>query len=188
MVRHRTTIAVMVVMVGATLIGVGGAALAQAAAGSGGSTTVDFTQVLIAIISALFSVVGGWATYLINGHLKNQQMATLLSNAVQNGLGYLQQQATKGLNGSNLTVDVRNEALASALDEALKYVKSHAAEAINHFGVNDERIKQKLTAKLGLAEIATNLATAGSSMPILAGPLAPAPDGRIQITPTARAA
>jgi hypothetical protein len=117
------------------------------------------------------------ATYLINGHVKNQQMANLLSNALQNGLGVVQQRTTAALRGTDLTVHVGPPDIQSGV----QYVIDNAAEAMRHFNIPTERIAQKLEAKLGLAEIATNLATTASPMPVIAGPLAPVPEGRIQV-------
>jgi hypothetical protein len=117
------------------------------------------------------------ATYLINGHVKNQQMANMLSNAVQNGLGIVQQRTTAALKGADLTVETPNPDIQSGV----QYVINNAAEAISHFNIPADRIAQKLEAKLGLAEIATNLATTASPLPVIAGPLAPAPEGRISV-------
>jgi hypothetical protein len=156
------------------------AALAQPITSST-SSGIDPTPIIVALINLAFPAVAAVATYLINHHVKNQQMATLLSNAVQNGVGYIQQQTIKGLPKDKLEIQAPNPDIAAGV----QYVLNNASEAITHFNIPTDRISQKLEAKLGLAEIATNLATTGAPAPILAGPLAPVPTGRIELPKSA---
>jgi hypothetical protein len=119
-----------------------------------------------------FPIVAAVATYLINAHVNNHELATQLANAVQNGLGTVQQHAAASLQqGTHLTLDTNHPAIA----EGVQYVVDNAAEAISHFNIPPERIAEKLVAKVGLAAIQTNLAATGSPMPVISGPLAPVP-------------
>jgi len=135
------------------------AARAQTQAAQGG--TIDWTPIIVAAINALFPVIAAVATYIINDKIKNQQLATQLSNAIQNGLGAIQQQATSVVVSNKVRTEVKNKAVAIGV----QYVLDNAQEAITHFKIPTDRIAQELEAKLGLAEIATNVATSGSSNP-----------------------
>lgn len=137
---------------------------------TGASNQIDLTQIVISLINLAFPAVAAVATYLINANVKNQQMATLLSNAIQNGLGVVQQRAAATARQAGLTIDVGSPEIKAGVD----YVLDNAREAIAHFKIPNERIAQKLSAKLGLAEIATNLAATASPMPVIVEPMASA--------------
>jgi hypothetical protein len=144
-------------------------------------TTIDWTPIIVALINLAFPAVAAVATYLINAHVKNQQMATLLNNAIQNGVGYIQQKTAAAVSANRADLTTTISAGNPAVQAGVDYVTQNAAEAINHFQIPNERIAQKLEAKLGLAEIQTNLAITQSPAPIIAGPLAPAPLGRVPL-------
>jgi hypothetical protein len=138
-----------------------------------GSNTsgIDLTPILVALINASFALVAGIATYLINNNVKNQQMATLLSNAVQNGLGYARQSAVGAVQRAAPTIPNIDPRIAAGV----QYVLDNAQEAIAHFEIPTERIAQKIEAKLGLAEIETNVAATASPLRVIAHPLDPVP-------------
>jgi hypothetical protein len=131
-------------------------------------------QVASIVVNALTPILIGVITAFINRHVKNQQMATLLSNAVQNSLGIVQQQIARSGDGT-LTFDVRDPRLRQAIQNGANYVTQHAGEAKDYFGIDNSAIEQKIEAKLGLAAMATNLAETASPSPIVAGPLSPVP-------------
>jgi hypothetical protein len=68
-------------------------ALSQTSAASDARGGIDPTPILVALINLAFSLVAAVATYLINANVKNQQLATQLTNAVQNAMGTVQQHA-----------------------------------------------------------------------------------------------
>lgn len=144
------------------------AAYAQTDALNDQTTFVKWTPIINAVINTLFPLVAMVATYLINDKIKNQQLAQQLSNAIQNGLGIAQQSLSTTVQAANLTTTVQNPGIA----KGVQYVLDNAAEAISRFKIPPERIAQKIEAKLGLAEIATNLATTMSPDPMVK-PLAP---------------
>lgn len=149
-----------------------GVALSQTNAPTDAKGTIDLTQIIVALINLAFPIVAAVATYLINAHVKNHELATQLSNAVQNGLGTVQQQAAASLQqGTPLTLDTSHPAIA----KGVQYVIDNAAEAIKHFDIPPDRIAQKLVAKVGLAAIQTNLAATASPADGVSGPLAPVP-------------
>jgi hypothetical protein len=148
--------------------------MAQSHPADAGGHLVDFTAVIVALINQLFAIVAAVATYLINERIKNQQLATMLSHAVQNGVGIIQQKAAAQVraDGAQGTFSV---AVGSELMQAgVQYVLNNADEAIRHFNIDpgSDYIAQKISARLGLASIATNLAATASPAPVVAGPLA----------------
>lgn len=149
-----------------------GVALSQTSATSNAKGGIDPTPIIVALINLAFPIVAAVATYLINSHIKNHELAAQLSNAVQNALGSVQQHATDSLQkGSDLRLTTDHPAIA----DGVQYVINNAAEAIAHFNIPPERIAQKLVAKVGLAAIQTNLAATAAPTPVIAGPLAPVP-------------
>ena len=150
-----------------------GTAFAQGNVPSPSKEGVDFSPILVALVNNLFPIVAAVATYLINANVKNQQMATLLSNAVQNAVGTVQQKALDSLKnaGDSLYISVDDPAIRAGT----KYVLEHAKEAVAHFKIDEMKIAEKLQAKIGLASIQTNLAATASTVPGVTGPLAPAP-------------
>jgi hypothetical protein len=155
-----------------TLAVVGSQAFGQTPTPAQPSTEWNYLPLLNAIIDALLPIVVAIAAVAISKMVKNQQMASLLANAVQNSLGAVQQEVSKTVGaGGRLSMNVGSAAIVAGAD----YVSQHAGEAMKFFKLNDDVIQQKIIAKLGLAAIATNLAETASSAPVVAGPLAPVP-------------
>ena len=125
-------------------------ALAQTSATGDAKGGIDLTPILVALINLAFPVVAGVATYVINERVKNQQLATQLSNAVQNATGTVQQYAAEALRSRT---DLRLTVDDPAIRRGVQYVVDNAAEAIAHFKIPEDRIAQKLEAKVGLAAI-----------------------------------
>lgn len=155
-----------------------GVAFSQSASPS--TTGVDPTPIIVALINLVFPAIAGAATYLINANVKNKQMATLLSNAVQNAVGIVQQNAASTLQeGKPLVIPVDDP----AIKKGMEYVLKHAKEAIEHFKIDPNNIGEKLQAKIGLASIQTNLAATASTVPGVTGPLAPVPAMHSSVPP-----
>jgi hypothetical protein len=150
-----------------------GTALSQTSAASDAKGGIDFTPIVVALINLAVPAIAAWATYLINARVKDRELATQLSNAVQNALGTVQQHAADSLRGKTelrMTVD------DPAIKKGVQYVIDNAAEAIAHFNIPEKRIAEKLEAKVGLAAIETNrAATAAPLLPGISSPLAPVP-------------
>jgi hypothetical protein len=130
---------------------------------------IDLTDVIVALINALMPIVIAVAVGIINAKIKNQQMATLLGNAVRNSLGAVQQHATNKLISNRVVVPGFSPEINAGVD----YVLRHAKEAIDHYKMDHAKIAEKIQVQLGLADIATNLATTASPIPVIAGPLGP---------------
>jgi hypothetical protein len=170
MLRLKTVAIAGFLLLGVILLA--GTALSQTSAASDAKGGIDFTPIVVALINLAFPVVAGVATYLINAHVKNQQLATQLSNAVQNAVGTVQQHAADSLRGKTelrMTID------DPAIRAGVQYVVDNAAEAITHFKIPEKRIAEKLEAKVGLAAIETNRAASASPVPGISSPLAPVP-------------
>ena len=167
MLRNKNYVRVGFVLLSCGVIT--GSVFAQTVATNATKQGIDVTAIIVAIINLAFPAVAAVATYLINAHVKNQQMATILSNAVQNGVGAIQRSTADAVKRNDPTITITNPDIKAGV----QYVIDNAQEAISHFQIPTDRIAQKLDAKLGLANIATNLATTASPQPVIAPPLAP---------------
>jgi hypothetical protein len=128
-------------------------AFGQAAGAANGVAGVNMTQIILDLVNNLaFPIVGAFATYLINDKVKNHQLATQLSNAVQNGLGVIQQDATSVIKSANLTIPIQDPRFR----KGVQYVLDNAEEAVAHWRISPDKIAQKLEAKIGLAELGPN--------------------------------
>ncbi|QPF87574.1 hypothetical protein IC762_15340 [Bradyrhizobium genosp. L] len=146
---------------------------------------VDFTSIIVALINLILPAVGGIATYLINRNVKNQQLAEQLSNAVKNAVGIVQQNIDEALKNNPAVVKLQRG--DAAFQKGVDYVLQHAAEAISHFKIPEQRVAEKIEAKIGLAAVETNRAATESSADGFNGPLAPVQMMTTQI-PLARSA
>jgi hypothetical protein len=170
MFRLKTVAITGFLLLGVVLIA--GPALSQTSAANAKGEVIDLTPIVVALINLIFPAVAGVATYVINRLVKNQQLATQLSNAVENAVGYVQQHAAETLRGKT---ELRMTINDSPIKAGVKYVTDNAAEAITHFKIPTERIAEKLIAKIGLAAVETNRAATESTVPGVYSPLAPVP-------------
>ena len=134
MFRLKTVAITGFLLFGVILIA--GTALSQTSAAIAKGEVIDFTPIVVALINLVFPAVAAVATYVINGLVKNQQLAAQLSKAVENALGTVQQHAADSLKGKNLTMTVDDPAIQAGV----KYVVDNAADAITHFKIPTERI------------------------------------------------
>ena len=152
------------------------AALSQTeAVGARQTGAINFESIIIALTNQLFTIVGAVATYIINKRVRDQQLANMLSNSINYALGTVQKQVAAAGRRGDLTITARSPEIAAGV----QYVLDNAAEAVKRFEISPERIAQKIEARLGLAEIATNLAaTSSPALPAMVNPLEPVPPGR----------
>lgn len=132
--------------------------------------TIDLTQIILAIISGVFTILGIIITAVVSKYVKDKQMAALLTNAVANSLGKLQQVAEGEV--TDLTVTIPH--VPPELTPAVQYVIDHAKDALDHFGITPEAVADKITAQIGLKNITANLAL-NTSGPVAVKPLAAVP-------------
>jgi hypothetical protein len=121
---------------------------------------LDLTVIVSATITAIFSIVGSVLMVFINQKIKNHNMAMLLENALQNGLGVMQLVAQGELPKlSPITIP----GVSAKYIPAIQYAMTHASEAIEHFKLDPVSLEQKLQAREGRLNIQTNIATAAST-------------------------
>lgn len=130
---------------------------------------INFAPIVNSGINLLFAVILGFATHYINGHIRDHQLATQLSNAVENAMGTVQQYATDSVTAGNLRLPVNSV----PIQKGVEYVLANAKEALDRWPDARDRIGQKLEAKVGVVAI-----RAGASVPGVSGPLAPVPATR----------
>ncbi len=135
--------------------------------------TFDLTGVIVAIIGGIFSVVtlivGAW----MNARMKDTAARTTLETAVGNALGAIQQATTAAITTGKPQVTIPG--IKADLAPGVQYVLDHAGDEATRLGVTPSAIADKISARIGLGEIATNLAVASSPAPIIPDPLGPVP-------------
>lgn len=133
------------------------------------AASIDLTPIIVAVIGGVFSILGALAVAIINKYVTDRRMAMVLENAVQNSLGIVQQAAT-GL----ATRSAPHVGVSSDLAPGVQYVLDHAPEAIAHFNLTPDKIAEKIVSRIGLKQIATNIAaTTSSASPAIVPPLSP---------------
>jgi hypothetical protein len=134
------------------------AALAQATTPTSvttiGELIAPWLQVLLAATAGLIVALLGWLTTIINkkANLENDvsvlafeaHMRDALQTALNNAAGLIQQKATTtGVFAKPLDVG------SPELLQGLKYVTQAAPDALKHFGLDEDQLRQRLLAKLG---------------------------------------
>jgi hypothetical protein len=146
-------------------------AWAQQQAAASPSGTVDFTAIAVAAVGGIFSIISAVAVALINQHVKNQTAREVLNAAVTNSIGALQMSAQTGIRTAAPKVQLPPELVQYA--PAVEYVLDHAGQEATRFGITQEAIANKIEARLGLANIAHNLAVTANATPEVKPPLSP---------------
>lgn len=146
-------------------------ALAQAAPAPAASATVSFTSLLLSLAAAGIPIVGAVALALVNKYVKDASAAKLIDDAIASSVGTLQQVAQ----GSIKTVDpsLVFPAKFAAYAPGIQYVVDHAGDALTRLGITPEMVAEKIEAKVGLANVAHNLAVTSSASTTTAPPLSP---------------
>jgi hypothetical protein len=134
------------------------------------NTTIDLTGLATTFIAGIFTILGIVIPLMIQSHMKDKQAATVVANAVKNSLGTIQQAGTAYV--TSLSPEVRIPGVSPQMQAGIQYVLNNAGPEAARLGITPEGIASKIDAQLGLANIAANLATAGSPSPSPA-PLAP---------------
>lgn len=135
------------------------------------SVTVDLTGIAVAATGGFFSVLGIVIPLWISSHIKDKTAAAVVSTAVKNSLGAVQQAATSELDALRPQLP----GVPPALAPGVNYVLDQAGPEATRLGITPVAIAQKIEAQIGLANIATNLAVTASPAPIVAPPLGPLP-------------
>jgi hypothetical protein len=125
---------------------------------------VDLTGIAVCVIGGIFSIVGTVFTVWLQGHMKDQAAAATVSAAVRNSLGAMQQAATVSIKAMDPRLPLPTS-VPPDLAVGVQYVLDHAGDEAKRLGVTKELIASKVSAQIGLANIATNQATAASDAP-----------------------
>jgi hypothetical protein len=135
--------------------------------------TLDLTGLLVAIVGGFFSVatlvVGAW----INARMQDTAARQTLNTAVQNSLGAIQQAAAMAIMSGKPQITIPG--IPANLAPGVQYVLDHAGDEATRLGVSPALIADKVSAQIGLTQIATNLAIAASPTPLVPAPLGPVP-------------
>jgi hypothetical protein len=126
--------------------------------------SVDLTGIAVSLIGAVFAIVGPLFLAWLRSHMQDQQAAATLGNAVSNALGALQQAAQAGV-AARFPRPVQLPGVPAELTPGVQYVLDHAGAEAARFGITPAAIADKIAARVGLARIETNIATAASPAP-----------------------
>jgi hypothetical protein len=136
--------------------------------------TLDLTGIAVAAVGSIFSIIAAVAVALINKNVKDQAAAQVLNAAVTNSIGALQMTVQKHITAATPTFS-----LPPGLQQytsAVQYVLDHAGSEAARFGITPNAIADKIEARLGLANVANNLAATASDTPKeVKPPLSPVP-------------
>lgn len=131
--------------------------------------TIDLTGISVALIGGVFSIIGTVFLAWLQQHIKDKAAADTLSNAVANSLGAIQQAATGTIDYLKPHITIPGVSAATAV--GVDYVLANAGPEAERLGITPESIAGKIEAKIGLAQIQTNLAVAASAVPLIPAPL-----------------
>jgi hypothetical protein len=126
------------------------------------------------LASAVFAASAPAVVLKLSGMLKlnlDQTHRTAVTTALDNALGiglHLAQEAGDAHLGN---VNIRSAALAAMVG----YVKQTVPEAVSHFGLTDDSLAQKATARLAASLHAAAAAPPTASVPAPATPASPIP-------------
>jgi hypothetical protein len=156
------------------------AALAQAPVVFQTPPQLDLTGIATSVIAGIFGLLAVVVPLMIQSHLKDQAAAATLSAAAKNSLGAIQQAATSGI--AVLAPKVNLPAgTPPGIVVGVQYMLDHAGDEAKRMGITQEMLASKVSAQLGLAQIAANTAAKvpGPAVPVVppvavaAAPVAP---------------
>jgi hypothetical protein len=114
--------------------------------------TIDLTQIIIAIVGGLFSVVGLVATYWIQSRMADKKAAATITAAVTNSLGAAQQAVDGVLTAADPTIKLP-PTIPASLVVPTQYVLNHAGPELARFGITPEAVADKVNAQIGLSKL-----------------------------------
>ena len=148
-------------------------ALAQAVVAVAPPQPVNFTAVAVSVVGTVFTVLGAIATAYINARMKDTKDAATMRAVVDNALGAMQQATVQGIQILNPQANIPG--ISPVLAVGLQYALDHAGTEFNRAGITPAAVADKIKARMGLANIATNLAVASNSTPVVPSPISPVP-------------
>lgn len=134
---------------------------------------LDLTAIVLAIIGGVFAVIKIVAETFAASRIKDAAAREVVNKALDNALGAIQQAAQSRVVAAQPQLAVPG--IPVSLQAGVQYVLDHAGDEASRLGITPGAIADKLNARIGLSNIATNLAVSGSTAPIVAKPLDPVP-------------
>jgi hypothetical protein len=142
--------------------------------------TIDLTPIILAIVAGVFATLKLLIDAYAAKTIKDRQSAAVLDAAVSNALGAMQQEAQSfAATGSHTFTLDPPPGVSPTMAVGVQYVLDHAGDEAARFGITPPLIAGKLAARIGLANIESNIGTAASpasTVPPLA-PITPLPQG-----------
>lgn len=106
-------------------------------------------QVLLEFLTAALLVGVPWVTAKLLGWIKldkDAKMRALVETGLRNALEYAKNQLEDKIK-AGVTVEIKNE----VVNTAVGYAVSHIPDALRHFDITPELLKEKLKARLWIA-------------------------------------
>ena len=135
---------------------------------------IDLTGVAVSLIGVVGSILAIVINAQIQSRMKDQQATAILTTAVKNSLGAIQQAADAGIR--TLAPSLPIPSSMQSLAPGVQYVLDHAGDEAVRLGVTPEEIAGKIDAQIGLGKIAS---PASVTAPVLAGIPTPDPIGGV---------
>lgn len=145
--------------------------LAWAQAVADASTAVNVTSIINTAIVGVTGVIGSVFLAWLQSHMKDKQAALVVSNAVKNSLGAIQQAGVNYV--TSLSPEVHIPGVSPQLATGIQYVLNNAGPEAARLGITPEGIASKIDAQIGIAAIQTNIAVAGNATPVVPAPVGP---------------
>lgn len=122
---------------------------------------IDFTQIIIAIVGGILSIVGTVFLAWLQKHMKDQTAAATIGTAVNNALGAVQQAVDAGIKSHPLQAQIPGITPAAAA--GVQYVLDNAGSELARFtDITPATIASKIDAKIGLTKSAAVAVVAAS--------------------------
>lgn len=127
--------------------------------------SLDFTQIVVAIIGGLFTILTAWLGMVINGKVKDAASRAVLSTAVNSSLGALQNAIDANLQSHPLQAVVPG--LTAPMAASVQYVLDHADKEIDWlnsrgYDLTAEKIAEKIAARTGLTSSIVSVMPTGA--------------------------
>lgn len=111
---------------------------------------IDFTTLLLSLITGIFSILSIVLPVMINARMKDKAAAETLATAVKNSLGAMAQAAVAEVTTIHPSVSLPALILPAKLGVGVQYVLDHAGDEAKRFGITAQAISDKITAQIGL--------------------------------------
>lgn len=125
------------------------------------AVTIDLTGIAASAAAAVFSIATPIFLLWVQNHIKNQAAAAVVANAVKNAVGAMQQAVQQGIVLTNPKAKIPG--LSGVQQVGLQYALDHAGDEATRLGFTPAVLADKISAQLGLVNIASNLAASNLS-------------------------